>query len=129
MAIIDLGMRELVTGLSPVTFDAFSYQQQRAYAINALMTTPDFNLIYSYVRVKPRILPNGEIPFLLDYTVELEVIPGVQLFYLPASSLFQSNGDVILEAERLPRWRGAGDARPMTLQLTYDDNNTTQSWR
>lgn len=129
MAIVDLGMRELVTGLSPVSFTPFDYQQNRAYGINALMTSPDFDQIYSYVRIRPLITPNNRPSFLLDYSVVLDILQEPQLFYFPASSLFGRNGDVTLQAERLPRWRGAGDARPMTLQLTYDDENTTQSWR
>jgi hypothetical protein len=129
MAIVDLGTFNMVTGALPVTFNSFSYNQNRAYAINVIMTSTDFNQVFSYIRIVPLVSPNGGVPFVLNDPQTLEIIPINQLFYFSASTLFDSNGTVEFRAERLPRWRGAGDARPMTLQLTYDDSLFTSSWR
>lgn len=129
MAIVDLGTFNMVTGLSPVAFIPFRYRQNRAYALNVIMTSTDFDQIFSYVRIMPYVMPNNALPFLLNYVTELEIMQVNQLFYFPASTLFDQNGDVEFRAQRLPRWKGAGDATPMTLQLTYDDDITTGSWR
>lgn len=129
MTIVDLGTFNMVTGAGPVTFASFPYNQNRAYALNVVMTSADFNQIFSYIRIQPYVMPNGSNPFLLNDATELEIVQPNQLFYFPCSSLFNGNGDVEFRAQRLPRWRGAGDANPMTLQLTYDDSLFTGSWR
>jgi hypothetical protein len=129
MAIVDLGTFDMITGALPVSFNSFPYRQNLAYGIKAIMTSADFNLIYSYLRLAPLITPNNSTSFLLDYNISLDILAVEQFFYFPASSLFERDGDVAFLAQRLPRWRGAGDSNPVTLQLIYDDSNTTQSWR
>lgn len=128
MAIVDLGMQTLVTGALPVSYTPFPYNQRRAYALIARMTSPDFDLVYSYVRVSFLVIPDSDPNFLLADTKELEIIQADRMLFFAASRLYGSNGDVIISAQRLPRWRGAGDGRPMTLQFAYDDQLDVPSW-
>lgn len=129
MAIVDLGTISLVTGANPVAFAPFRYQRNRAYIINAIMTSINFDQVFSYVRIMPYIMPNNQLPFLLNEITELDIVQTNQSFYFAASTLFDQNGDVELRAQRLPRWRGAGDGSVMLLQLTYDDALDTGTWR
>lgn len=128
MAIVNLGIFNMVTGTPSVTFTSFNYRTNRAYALNVIMTSGNFDNIFSYMRIVPKVTPNNLVPFILNTPQILEIIPDNQLFYFPATQLFDRNGIVEFQAERLARWRGAGDGQPVTLQLTYDDELFTSTW-
>lgn len=129
MTIVDLGMMSIDTGALPVSYTPFPYNERRAYGIIAAMTSPDFNQVFSYLRVSFFVAPDNSPSFILSETQDIEIISDNQLLYFAASRLFGDNGQVTVRAQRLPRWRGAGDARPMTLQFLYDDQVQVPSWR
>lgn len=129
MAIVDLGTQNMVTGLNPVAFTPFAYDQTQAYGIGCLFTSGNFNLIFSDIRIFA-VITMPSFPTFYDarpIIIEINAIP--QLFFWAASPLFFGSGDVTFIAERRPRWRGAGDGTPVTLQLLYDDAITVPSWR
>ena len=129
MAIVDLGTQNMVTGALPVAFTAFPYDQTQAYGIGCLFTSGDFNLIFSDIRLFAVITMPTFPTFYDSREIIIEINATPQLFMWAASPLFFGSGDVVFIAERRPRWRGAGDANPVTLQLLYDDAISVPSWR
>ena len=129
MAIIDLGTNGLITGAGPVAYTAFTYDQNSAYGIGCIFTSANFNSIFSFVRIRALINVPGQPPFIEATNYDLQILNIIQLFLFPCSPLFRGNGTVQFFAERLPRWKGAGDGTNVSLQLLYDDAITVPSWR
>ena len=129
MAIVDLGTQTLTTGLNPVPYTPFAYDENLAYSIGVILTSSNFNQIFSYIRVRTLLQVPGFPAYSPIWCEEIEIIPVNQLFFFPASPLFFGSGTCQFFAERLPRWRGAGDATVCTMQLLYDDALTVPSWR
>ena len=129
MAIIDLGTNALSVGQPPVAFTPFPYLITEAYGVGAVFSTPVFDSIFSFVRVRPQWQVTGLPPFFSADYYDLEVIAGIQIILIPASALYFANGTLTLFAQRRPFYAGAGDSPPLTLQLLYDDAVTTPTWR
>ncbi len=128
MAIVDLGTNALATGTGPVAYTAFPYDQTLAYGIGAIFTSPNFNSIFSFVRIRAVINVPAQPAFADATNFDLSIENIIQLFFFPASPLYRGSGTVQFFAERLPRWKGAGDGTPVSLQLLYDDAITVPSW-
>lgn len=129
MAVVDLGTFVLNIGDNPVTYTAFPFVQTLGYGIGAIFTSPNFSNIVSFVRVRALFVVPGQPPVFWSEPLDLEVIPGIQLMLLPASSLYRGDGTIELTAERRSFWTGGGDGTPLTMQLLYDDAVTTPTWR
>ena len=129
MAIVDLGTQPLSTGLTPVGYTAFTYDQTLAYGIGCIFSSANFNTIFSFVRIRAVINVPGQPAFTVADFYDLEILNFIQLILFPCSPLFRGNGTVQFFAERLPKWKGAGDGTSVSLQLLYDDAITTPSWR
>lgn len=128
MAIVDLGTNALTTGSTPVGYTPFTYDQTLAYGIGCIFSSPNFNSIFSFIRVRAVINVPGQPAFADVTNFDLEILNIIQLFFFPASPLYRGNGTVQFFAQRLPRWKGAGDGTDVSLQLLYDDAITVPSW-
>lgn len=129
MAIVSLGTFAIATNSLETAYNSFPYNQRRAYGIYVLCTSPAFNNIFSFLRIRAQIEPNGLIPFRVNDPYELDIVPNLQFFYLPMSRLFDNNGDCTLLVERPPIFRGGGDRTDVTVELSYDDQVDVPSWR
>lgn len=129
MAILDLGTKSLSVGGGSEQFDPLIYDDKNAYIIYADMTVANIANVFSYVRIKPLITPNNEPSFYLTPYIDLEIMNGLQGFYLPTSSLFNGNGICVFEAERLSLSLGYGDTTSVSLNLFYDNVVTAKTWR
>lgn len=129
MAIVDLGTNILTTGTGPIGYTSFNYDQTLAYGIGVIFSSPNFNSIFSFVRVRALINVPGQPAFADVTNFDLQIVNVIQLFFFPASPLYRGNGTCTFFAERLPRWKGAGDGTSVSMQLLYDDAITVPSWR
>lgn len=129
MAIVDLGTNILTTGGSPIGYTPFTYDQTLAYGIGVIFSSPNFNSIFSFVRVRALINVPGQPAFADVTNFDLQIVNVIQLFFFPASPLYRGSGTCTFFAERLPRWKGAGDGTSVSMQLLYDDAITVPSWR
>lgn len=129
MAIVSLGNNILITGFPEIAYSSFSYNQRRAYGIIVQCASPDFNNIFSYLRMSALIEPNSLIPFKPTDTYQFDIIPQQQMALIPMSRLFDGNGDCTLFLERIPYWRGAGDRTEVTVELSYNNMVDVPSWR
>ena len=129
MAIVDLGTNALAVGSPPVSYLPFPYLITEAYGIGVVFSTPVFDNIFSFVRVRAQWEVTGLPPFFSADYYDLEVIAGIQIILIPASALYFANGTLTLFAQRRPFYTGAGDGPALTMQLLYDDAVTTPTWR
>lgn len=128
MAVVSLGTRELSVGALPSTFDSFDYNQRRAYRIELVFSSPDFENIFSTVRLRAMVDSSRNLPLLDANYYYIDILPMRQAFFYPFSRLFDGNGGVSFQAERLSIWRGGGCTESVTLELFYDDSTTVGSW-
>jgi len=129
MAIVSLGVFPVPTNGLEIAYAPFAYNARRAYGIYVLCTSNGFNNIFSFLRIRAQIEPNGETPFRVNDPYELDIVPNLQFFFLPMSRLFGGNGDCTLLLERKPVFRGGGDRTDITVELSYDDGQDVPSWR
>lgn len=129
MAVVDLGTRTLEVGSLPAVYDPFPYDETLAYGIGAIFASPDFDNIFSYAVVNFEIAVPSQPAFELQPSTQLEIKPGVKLFYFAASPLFRGNGTCTIIVERFSFYRGGVDTVPLTLQLLYDNAVTVATWR
>ncbi len=129
MAIVNLGTRVLNVGDNPAAYNAFDYIEDKAYAIYADFTVANFSCITSFIRIRPLVRRGGQPNRLLADYIDLTPLARPQLFYIPCSKLFGGDGNIRIFAERLSFWTGGGDGEPLSLELSYDDELETQTWR
>lgn len=129
MAVVSLGKFELFTSQPAVQYNPFPYDQTQAYAIAAVFTAPSFVQIFSWIAIRYRIEVVGQSAFETEPAFRVDIRPLPQLFYFPASSLFRGDGDCIVEAERIPVFRGGADGLSVEMELFYDDAISVPSWR
>ena len=129
MIIVDLGTFTLNVGDNPTMYTPFSFVQSQGYGVGAIFTTPNFSNILSFVRVRPRFIVPGQPPVFSADAYDLEVFPGIQLMLIPASTLYRGDGTIELFADRRSFWTGGGDGTPLSMQLLYDDDLSTPTWR
>lgn len=129
MTIVSLGSLPVSTGTGFVTFNSFNYNQRRAYGIYLICTSSSFTSIFSFIRVRSLFAPNNASPFIESTKYDFDIIPEQQFFFLPCSRLFGADGDCTFLVERIPIWRGAGDGQPISVELSYDDDEDIPSWR
>lgn len=128
MAIVILGQTDIFVGELPYFTNTFPYRDNRAYAIYVDFSSPNFNDVYSFIRIYPYILPNNGTPRLDSRYYDVQIIDTPQLFYLPLSNLLDGDGDLSLRVERISRWQGGGNHIPVNITLSYDDGLFTNSW-
>ena len=129
MAIVDLGTNNLTTGGAITVYTPFSYDQTLAYGIGIVLTSSNFNSIFSFIRIRALINVPGQPAFADIRNYDIQIVNIVQQFFFAASPLYRGNGTCTFTAQRLPRWKGAGDGTTVTMQLLYDDAITVPSWR
>ena len=129
MALVDLGTSDLVLGQGYYIYDPFDYRQRDAYAIYATFNSSNFSNVFSFIRIYGYITPTGELPRLVSHYIDLEVWALPQLFYFPMSSLFDGNGTIEFYVERRSFYAGGRDGVDISLNLAYDDQISTPTWR
>lgn len=128
MAIVILGQTDIFVGELAYFTNTFSYQDNRAYAIYADFTSPDFSAVYSFIRIYTYVLPNGGIPRAIHPYFDVEIIETPQLIYVPLSNLIDGNGDLSFRIQRISFWQGGGNHIPVNITVSYDDAISVRTW-
>lgn len=128
MAIVSLGNFDIFVGETFKVYAPFAYRGNRAYAIYATFTSPNFSNVFSFIRIYPFIMPNNGTSRLVARPIDLEILDIPTLFLFPCSQLFDSNGAVSFYAERRSPYYGGGDGVLVNLELSYDDDLVTGTW-
>lgn len=130
MAIVGLGVRELIVGQTPALFLPFNYRQRRAYCFFGFLEIDNPSMVFSRLLISAQITSNRPTPFYGDLVKEIAIRQGGFSFFYPFSSLYGSNGSCSFEVARLSNIRGTSDSETsVSLSLEYDDDVFVQSWR
>lgn len=129
MAVIDLGTNQINIGDLPVEYAPFSFRDNRAYLIQAITTIQFPENIFSQFRIRATIDNGTYVNVLTHHIIDIPVTVTPSTFLFPFSNLYDGNGDVTLQVERLNFVRGTSDTTGVvTLQLTYDDSADVRTW-
>lgn len=128
MAIVTLSQSPIAVGGGIVVSDSFAYRDNRAYALYVDFTSPDFNEIFSYVRIYPWIQPNNGVARFDSRYFDVEILSAPQFLLLPFSNLIDGNGDVNFYMERKSFYVGGGEGTPVEITLSYDDDLSVRTW-
>lgn len=129
MAVVNLGTSTVDIGGVPVTYTPFAFRDNRAYLIEARCTIERPNLIFSRFQVRGIFTNSAYSMTYTHHLIDLPLSERNQVFLLPFSNLYDGNGTVTLEVERLPIVRGGGDdTGQVDLQLLYDDSADVRTW-
>lgn len=129
MAEVTLGAKDMGVGQGKELYTPIPVLDKRAYLIFATMTVSSPNNVFSFIRIQAFFTRDDGEMFFLPQNIELEIFDGKQSFYLPMSELYSGDGNVQLQAERLPKVRGGADSdSPLTLSLSYDDGASIRTW-
>lgn len=129
MAIVNLGTQILNIGGGGRAYSSFTFRDDRAYLLNAIPTVEFPDNIFSEFLIKAKYSNGVNSDFYTHHLLRYPVTTTGFVFLLPFSNLYGGNGDVTLEAERVPLIYGGSDyAGDVTLQLTYDDSTTVLTW-
>lgn len=129
MALVNLGTNTLDIGGGSKTYSSFTFRDDRAYLVNAIPTVEFPNNIFSEFLIRAKYSNGVNSDFYTHHYLRYPIITTGFVFLLPFSNLYGGNGDVTLEAERVPLIYGGSDyAGDVTLQLTYDDRTTVGTW-
>lgn len=129
MALVNLGTQTLEVGGGAKTYSPFAFRDARAYLINAVPTVEFPNNVFSEFLIRA-IYSNGtNFSFYTHHLYRYPIGTRGFVFLLPFSNLYDGNGAVEIEAERVPLILGGSDeAGIVTLELTYDDQTSAQTW-
>ena len=128
MAIVVLAQSAIAVGGGQIISDSFAYRDNRAYALYVEFSSPDFNEIFSFVRIYPYTQPDGGVARLDARYFDVEILALPQILLLPFSNLIDGNGDVSFYIERRSFYVGGGEGEPVDITLSYDDDVSVRTW-
>ena len=129
MAIVSLGTRTLSIGGLPQEYSSFVFRDSKAYLIKATSTIELPENVYSEYRIRGIFTNPNNFSVYTHHLISLPITERESTFLLPFSDLYDGDGSVVLEVERIPFVFGTGDsAGEVTLNLEYDDSNSARTW-